>query len=430
MVLSRPEREAVNAAISERNDFFALLPPELTLAVFEYLNPLDVWRLRSVSKRWSTRLSDRQFIQSAVARWSDHDEIDRVSSGSARDLSQNVRHMQAFHSGRPFSRRTLRAGGLPIDLQLCGRYFVYPELDQRANGVLMVHDLLTNATTSYSGDGGRTPSCTVLTSTLVAFVGVSSGCLYWKRLDEDQSRMRSVRLPSANTLLAEGDADIIVLLVRANSIEQIIVFDASTSKLQCVDVSPGLDIEEPPHVPREWRMLVNARKGFVDIFGAALVTTAAPKCIHHFRVSLDGQRMEESAVLSRHPQLFTVKLLDRPLKTGHKGEYIMWIGPDDTEAAEYIAFDMNSGLCLGDPSFRSASCLRSGEVALWKGSLFSPTTIPPNGECPDGGRYFQGELHDEVGEVRGRYAALFQWTLRSWHANSHQVQARELTGGL
>lgn len=319
--------------------------------------------------------------------------------------------MQAFHSGRSFSRKIIRTEGLPFGPQLQGRYVAYHEHFQGVATVVIVYDLLTNERSSYSEDAREIPQHLVLTSTLVAFTMISGGYLYWNRLGDKQSQVRSVRLPSANIQYIAGDADLIVLLVKAvspaTSIEQIMVFDASASKLQCVDISPGLEVGEPSPGPREWRVLVNAAKGFVDIFGALGVSMqAVAKLIHHFRISLCGQRMEETIVHSRSPQQYTVRLLDRPLKTGRKGEYVIWVGPDDNEAPEYIVFNINTGMHLGDSTFESAGCLRSPQFALWKGSLFSPTIIPPDGGCSSGQRCFQGIPHEGESKVLWRYSSL------------------------
>lgn len=369
----------MNAAISQRNDTIARLPIELSLLVFANLNPLDTWTLRSVSKQWNALLTTRDFQQDAVWRWSTHRPSDRVAPTQSRTLEHDVRHIQAFQTGRPFSCKKWFESGSITHLHLQGKHVMYKLLGHGRNedDCIVVTDLCSGATHHIRAEDREQISHVILTSSLVAFTTASGGNIYWKPLHDLDGSLRRARLPSSIALL-RGDGDLLVLLLWRSpgaasyrNVKGFLVLDTPTSQLKSVTLP--CEVNDTHLENHSWEMRVDAQKEFVDLF--SVPNTGFQKGespIQHVRVSLDGSTMRESAAP------FEVGAADAPdpppllQNTGYEHVCMAKFHLESkmTCAMSYF-FDADAGKWLADETMAQHPGLRA-PFALWKGSVFYP----------------------------------------------------------
>lgn len=398
----------MKAVISQRNDILTSLPFELALSIFNYLAPLDVWRLRSVSKQWNSRLSARDFEHSAVSRWKTHDDSDGVPSSSARSLEGEIRHMRAFQEGRPFSWKQHREQGRISNFKLHGHHLAYSLNSIAGDSALMVHNLCTGTVDTYRHEARRQIQDVILTSTLVAFTSALDDGLYWKRLDDPHSRMRKVQLPAVNLLLADGDGDCIVLLTRHHpspadyTIKAVMVFDASISQLRSFEIRSSEWDLRTSLVSRQWRMIVHAMKQCVDFF-CALGFDEGQGRVHHIRTGLDGSGMKENATQCPDRKMPADWSCPRPQNTGFRGRYIIAVVDQATLLRKRVLFDADQGAFMSyddEELYSVIPTCKAGGV-LWKGSVFQ-VAIPHYKQGEAETKSF-GEITDDKGvSLHGR----------------------------
>lgn len=363
----------MNTAISQRNDILSRLPFELALLVFSFLNPLDTWTLRSVSKQWNTLLSTSEFQQGAVENWSTHRASDRVQPVQTRTLQYEIRHMQAFQTGRPFSRKMLRRFASDSHVQLQGRHLVHARL-----GNVFARDLCSGSVNEFKDEARETPSSIILTHTVVAFTTVGGASLYWTRLDGSQARLRRVRLPSANIYATGGDGDHVVLLSRARpgassncEIHNAIVFDASTSQLRSVDLQTT-QREDGPLQSWRWQIIVSAERQIADAFCVpAGNRNHQDTLVHHFRFALDECMVEEDVVRTRHASFHGTLRFSIPRNAGHRDIYVIELQSGRGVVCSFL-FDADEGVRTDEESLGVRPGMRSN-FAHWKDSVFLPT---------------------------------------------------------
>ena len=108
--LGPQERRAVQTILSELQDPMAVLPLELILCIFGYLDLNDTWRLRSVCRRWNSGLCREALENDALTRFQSHQPSE--SGRDVHDMPDNrqlqIRHLQAVQSHRPLAYIRLR----------------------------------------------------------------------------------------------------------------------------------------------------------------------------------------------------------------------------------------------------------------------------------------------------------------------------------
>lgn len=219
----------------------------------------------------------------------------------------------------------------------------------------------------------------VLTSKVIAFTTLTSGCLYWKPLDDPQLSMRRVQLPSADTFLVDGDENIIVLYPAPKpNFSEMRIFDASTSILRAVPV-PKKQIDLPePGVTWSRTAVINAEKRFVDFFCAAQYDSAQEYYrIHHMRVGFDGDRMAEICADRHHPMHRGIQFLGISFQNvGHKGLYMLRTWLDTEPLARCLLFDADGCNFVEDDTRHQVVPVDNGRCAVWKGSVFWRSEAP------------------------------------------------------
>lgn len=373
-MLTLEERNALQAAISKRNDIVAALPFEVALAVFDQLDPLDVWRLRSVSTRWHARLSSTKFIDSAISRWNTHDPSDAPlasASSASRPRESSIRHIQAVQDGKPTSFKQLVITDRMDYIRFKGQYIAYTLFHDGYTAVL--HNICTGWIETYRDEARQYIGDVILTSTLFAFT-TAGGVLYWKRLSESKESIEKVQLPSAMDGIAGGDGDLIAMLAdrrRFYALDEtieLLTFDACTLQLR----SQAILIDDEVRNTRrlEGSLLIDAAKRIADIFylrreqGTLKLDTR----IQHIRISLDGSVLQQQDV--QIPPFPGPIYHPPPQSIGSRGLYAVCFRPERRTPGVRLIFDSDRGTLITDPDLASVISAEKAACALWKGSMF------------------------------------------------------------
>lgn len=411
-MLNLEERNAVQAAISEKNDIVTRLPVELCLQVFDHLDVLAVWRLQSVSKAWRARLSSPDLLRNAVVRWDDGDASEAAPSATPlheRALSSSIRHMRALREARPFSWRAIRFQDRIRFWRLEGQHLAY--VKQSDPGELVVQDLCTGTVEFYRDEAREKIKQIIVTPRLLAFTTQGGGVAYWKRLTDPQSPLQHVQLPSANLLSVAEDGDCIVFLVRAENtrsassvLGEILLFDASVPQLRPITVpkdAAGQHVKSPGLA---WRLIVSAEKKHIDLFHSdPLVPGQAGTEVRHIRVSFEGAVLRSSSAFCVHETFNYLRRLLSRGRIGDGGRHSLLVSPYSGSAEGHIVFDVRLGTFVHDARdqdvmFREP---RHGWV-LWKGIVYCLADRESTGSGEQNIRYFPGSLEADAHNLCGR----------------------------
>lgn len=228
--MTRDERLAMSALISQRNDPLAVLPTELIVKILCHLPIFAPWQLQAVNKTWQSLLSSDDISRAALGRWDTHDASDSSQSSTqvAHEAVKNrLRHVRALRGGRPFSVSQIRCElpSLPWPslqiLALKGSRLAYVCASTANGHSLVVKDLTTGTVMTLRGDAREAIGGLALGSDLVAFA-THAGKVYARDLADTMSSTRSVRLPSAAVAAMHVDQRVVGLLLNRGELVSVI----------------------------------------------------------------------------------------------------------------------------------------------------------------------------------------------------------------
>ncbi|CAK4030479.1 f-box domain [Lecanosticta acicola] len=374
--LNKSERISLSAMLSERDDFVAILPSELTANILSHLPPTSAWVLQVVCKRWQKVLSSDDNQRAALRQWATHHPADSASIPLPDEsIEIRIQHYQAMRLGKPFSTYTVQDSTLVRPEHHGDRFQPpSPSLSQEgrtfalkgkrlayiasSGSKVVVHDLVSDDIHSFRDEARHSIHGLTLTSSAIAFT-TFTGKLYTKDLISHESQLRRVKLPSSSVHAFNGDGAFIVLILLANSDAfTMLIYDTTTGETWSHDLpllfprpsrrysiveraastSPPESEDEYPFI---WSMphaiLVDSETKSVDIFQQPQreIKSNMPIAVGHRRVNFSGEVVTSSLAVVEDSE--GMRLLDRLgdlHPTGKNGEYvfrskIVTLGPND-----------------------------------------------------------------------------------------------------
>jgi len=373
---------------------------ELVLIIFTHLDAFDVWRLRSVSKRWLSLLTSAPVVRAALSRWDTHHESDSARSRqetASDSLESKVRHVQAFRLGRPFSSvivgatggysRLTNMTGAPKkieSLRLQGHHIAWTE-DRHGDRAIILHNLRSGVSSTMRTESRELPRHIVLTMELLAFT--SRDVLYTRSLPKsDEGRLQQHRLPSATEGPLGGDGHFIVQLSEAR--RWFIVFNGKTgiltshskehNPLQWTDEHRRITRFRPLH-----QLIVDGTRQIVDSFTLGsfredgrdiadpLTLRSTTVCLHE-RFDFQGKLLRSSEVCCPTKGRINTGVLNHVASIGVDGLYkIQFYPPGQHFPAWYhLLFDAKRGTLI--PFEETSPPLNRFDHVLWKDTIFKP----------------------------------------------------------
>ncbi|KAF2487761.1 hypothetical protein BDY17DRAFT_289631 [Neohortaea acidophila] len=401
-VLHPAERSHLSKMMAQQNDPMFALPIDIVLQVFEYLDVLAIWSLRSVCKHWQYVLSSESVVKSALARWQMHDEADTASPSqrtATYSTESRIQHLRALITGDPFEEIPFDRPGLKIPLHLpqmaafrfCfkGSRFAYIASRPQKGDQVVVHDLITGECRIFCSEARGTIRDVVITTNLVAFVAFD-GYLYVSRFRDPGTHCDRIRIPSSKMCSLAAEKDSIALLLTPytthtmTSVLDLILYDDVTRQSRSVDVSKQLEYMTK-YDTHFCTSLVQSDRKVIDFFTLNSVDERKHEGLHlvHSRLSFQGEQVRgQSRLYLAEPRMYGSRpfVLANPHPTGIRDQCRLAVGEVRRTGAPWLLksarlFDCKHGEFIDGQSPPDNPRPEDGFPAmnlLWKAKAHQP----------------------------------------------------------
>ena len=392
------ELQAVNAAVSEKNDIVPALPLELILQIFSHLHIQDAWSLQLVNRKWHKTLSSEVFLRTALARWDTHDpsdsgrSVDAIAKDTIRDRD---RHMHALKHARPFTVAHIEDSGSVLPglhpqlsqskFDLKGDLVAYIS-SQFGNGdAVVIRNLITGALSTLRGDARERILSVILTTSVVAFV-TFDGCLYVAQLS-DKTHWPSttrIQLPSSLVRGSGGHNGTVVLAMGetgsgSGHVTEVLIYDATERRLRSLPlVHTQQQREGNVQTLGSCSVLVDSNTSTIDVLTLALPLEPSlgrrykyhNLQLNHQRISFEGEMLcadMRRGTLESNIYDQTRIMMAPPQPTGYAGLYRLQVGESSftgpsTEMKLHFLFDVKDGSFVHSDSCRTPCVLGFTDV--------------------------------------------------------------------